>query len=80
MQQYEQLDTLSLILIPRLRPCSGKLKGKAMIYLLTGTVRIKARTESDSGRFTKRYVYTVLSRVYNFYKSQKVMIFLSKTC
>jgi len=80
MQQYEQLDTLSLILIPRLRPCSGRLKGEAMIYLLTGTVRIKARAETDSGRFTKHYVYTVLSRVYNFYKSQKVMIFLSKTC
>jgi hypothetical protein len=80
MQQYEQLDTLSLILIPRLQPCSGRLKGEAMIYLLTGTVRIKARAETDSGRFTKHYVYTVLSRVYNFYKSQKVMIFLSKTC
>jgi len=34
-----------------------------MIYLLTVSVRIKARAKTDSGRFTKRYVYTVLSRV-----------------
>jgi hypothetical protein len=26
-------------------------KGKAMIYLLTGTVRIKAQANTDSGRF-----------------------------
>ncbi len=60
---------ISRILVPRLRPCSGRLKGKAMIYLLTGSVRIKAWAETDSGRFTKCYVYTVLSRVYKFYKS-----------
>jgi len=60
--------SMSLILVPRLRPCSGRLKGKAMICLLTVSVRIKARAETDSGRFTKRYFYTVLSRVYNFYK------------
>jgi hypothetical protein len=59
---------LSLILVPRLRPCSGRLKGKAMICLLSDSVRIKARAETDSGRFTKRYFYMVLSRVYNFYK------------
>jgi hypothetical protein len=39
-----------------------------MIYLLTVSVRIKVRAETDSGRFTKRYFYTVLSRVYSFYK------------
>jgi hypothetical protein len=39
-----------------------------MICLLTVSVRIKAWAETDSGRFTKRYFYTVLSRVYNFYK------------
>jgi hypothetical protein len=39
-----------------------------MFDLLTGTVRIKAPARTDSGRFTKRYFYTVLSRVYNFYK------------
>jgi hypothetical protein len=60
---------MSLILIPRLRPCSRRLKGKAMIYILTVSVRIKARAKTDSGRFTKRYFYTVLSRVYNFCKS-----------
>jgi hypothetical protein len=37
-----------------------------MIVLLTGTVRIKAWARTDSGRFTKRYFDTVLSRVYNF--------------
>jgi hypothetical protein len=46
-----------------------------MIYLLTGTVRIKARAETDSGRFTKRYFYTVLSRVYNFYKDLVFSLF-----
>jgi hypothetical protein len=51
-----------------LRPCSGRLKGEAMIYLLTGTVRIKVRAKTNSGRFIKCYVYMVLSRVYNFYK------------
>jgi hypothetical protein len=59
---------LSLILIPRLGPCSGRLKGEAMIYLLTDSVRIKAWAKTNSGRFIKRYVYKVLSRVYNFYK------------
>jgi len=39
-----------------------------MICLLTVSVRIKARAKTNSGRFIKRYFYTVLSRVYNFYK------------
>ena len=33
--------SVSLILIPRLRPCSGRSKSEAMIYLLTVSVRIK---------------------------------------
>jgi hypothetical protein len=52
---------------------------KALIYLLTGSVRIKAQAKTGSGRFTKRYVYTVLSRVLTtFISPRKVVIFLSK--
>jgi hypothetical protein len=39
-----------------------------MICLLTVSVRIKAQAKTNAARFIKRYVYTVLSRVYNFVK------------